>query len=305
MLSNALLDISTPLNQQEKRFYGCIKLVSDATRPVVFYINNIWLDEYIVSIHNNVITDHIKKYPQNSHKLMSKLMQHLAKDATASSAKHPLLPRLVYMEDGSWEISNKIREKLDVKTIGSDFVLSPSPISNHAALLEQGLTANTAILCLAAVGVDILLPNISVDLFADEEIAAIREKYQTERMEYLNAISKIAQTAHSGLTSKDFGEVIAWAKNEIAFSVAPKAREFEIALAKHTKKSLKNAGYSLWKDGVPAIGAAYFSGGILPAISMASAQALQSIVTSISNVTESVSIPEVSYIMKIRKSHAD
>ena len=83
------------------------------------------------------------------------------------------------------------------------------------------------------------------------------------------------------------------------FTIAPKARAYEIAVAKHSKKVLETAGYSFWKNGVPAIGAAYLTGGLIPAASVAGAQLLQSFVQASTEGKYIKLSPEVTYAMKI------
>jgi hypothetical protein len=144
------------------------------------------------------------------------------------------------------------------------------------------------------------LPNISVDLLAELEIADIRDKFEEERVNYINAVTGVARNAASAFSAGDFEDVLRWAKNEAAFNIAPKARLYEIAVSQYKRKALESAGFSIWKDGVPAIGAAYLSGGILPALSVAGAQILQSLVHATLTGQNHTKIPEVAYGMKIR-----
>ena len=64
-------------------------------------------------------------------------------------------PRLICLEDGSWDLPGDKKGRRPIDLIGDRFVLSPSEIVNQAALLDQGFNANSAILCLAAVGIDL------------------------------------------------------------------------------------------------------------------------------------------------------
>ena len=85
------------------------------------------------------------------------------------------MPRLVFLDQQNLGMIEENANRLPINNIEHSLVLSPSAIVNLAALLDQGVNANSAILCLAAVGLDLLLPNISVDLLADDEIEEIKE----------------------------------------------------------------------------------------------------------------------------------
>ena len=303
MFSCSILDVQAQLTFEQRRFYGCIRLVADEVRPAVFYLHSDWSKSETlrsIGIDANLIKsilNSVGKLPPESQK--KSFLEFLPTKTDLDGQ-----PRIVYLEDGSWEVPEEARSKRPVRRISNDFVLSPSVIVNRAALLDQGINANSALLCLAATGIDLILPNVCVDHLADEEIFEIRQNYAEERVAYINAISVVAHKAMNAFRDGDINELQSWARNEVIFSVAPKARTFEVAVSKYAKKNLLKAGYSFWRNGVPAIGAAYLSGGIIPAASVAGAQMLQSLVQAISTSNEEKNVPEVSYAMKIAKSRS-
>lgn len=303
MFSCSILDIRAQLTLEQKRFYGCMRLVADEVRPAVFYFNSDWGKMEVlrsVGIDINFIKSNLyeieKRLPEN----LLESVRNILPNKTGLDG----MPRIVYLEDGSWEVPEEALAKLPVRYIRNDFVLSPDVMINRAALLEQGMNANSAILCLAATGIDLLLPNFSIDHLADHEISEIRENYGEERVAYINAISSVAHTAMNAFRDGDIDELRTWARNEAIFSISPKARTYEVAVSKYAKKSLIKAGYSFWRNGIPAIGAAYLSGGLVPAVSVAGAQTLQSLVQAISTSNEEKNVPEVSYAMKIAKGRS-
>ncbi len=193
-------------------------------------------------------------------------------------------------------------KKLPVKRIEHQLVLSQSQAVHDAVLLDNGITANSALLVLAAAGLDIMLPNAAVNLRSAEEIEEIKSSLATERAAYLQAIADLAKGSFEQLQGASFAELLLWAENHVALEIAPKARSYEVAVSKYKPSLLRRAGYSFWTNGVPAIGAAYLGGGLLPSLSVASVQTLQAVVSSISGEERSLDVPEVSYAMKIAKA---
>lgn len=299
MFNRAILDTNADLTLEQKRFYGCIRLVADNTLPAVFYVNSDWSKRRILHETGlkqadllHLLKGQGREIPENLRRTLKELLP--KNDADGKE------PRLICLEDGSWKLPKSEDGGRPFVSIRDEFVLSPSKVVNQAALLDQGFNANSAVLCLAAAGVDLVLPNIAVDLLAEDEIFDIREKFEEERTEYIIAVTALSRAAVAACQNGDFDGVLRWARNEATFSIVPKARAYEIAVSKHTKNVLKTAGYSLWKNGVPAIGAAYLSGGVVPAASVTGAQILQSLIQATTIGKFSKSVPEVSYAMKIR-----
>ncbi|CAN0606029.1 unnamed protein product, partial [Ectocarpus sp. 12 AP-2014] len=167
-----------------------------------------------------------------------------------------------------------------------------------------GLTANSALLCLAAIGIDLMLPNVSFDVMADEEIERMKEEFHAERSEYLDTMSDMAGEAFHRIESAGYKDIIRWAENEITFKVIPKARAIELATAGYSQKKLRTAGYSFWKNGTPAIGSAYLTRGLIGASITAAEEALKVAVNTISAERERRSLPEVAYAAKISDQYS-
>ena len=91
----------------------------------------------------------------------------------------------------------------------NELIYSSSINVRRGALEQQGLNATTALLTLAAAGVDIALPNISFSCSA-EEIQEIRCKPEEERVTYLRAIAEMADQSFSRLKSGDFRDIYKW-----------------------------------------------------------------------------------------------
>ncbi|HMO07470.1 MAG TPA: hypothetical protein PKD10_07445 [Paracoccaceae bacterium] len=214
------------------------------------------------------------------------------------------MPALVYLIEGSWEKPGdpETGAMSGLVVPEREFVLSASEIVHRAHLRDCGLNAQTAILCLAAVGLDIMLPNVSFNLVADEEIERVKEELKEERHNYLDAVSTLAQQTYERLKDGDHKDLLRWAESEAVFKLAPKARIIEEVTSSLAARQLRRAGYSFWKDGVPAIGAAYVAGGVVPAGVVASQAALKALVDTMSTGRSERLLPEVSYAMKISKA---
>lgn len=214
------------------------------------------------------------------------------------------MPALVYLQEGSWESppdpGTGARSGLVIPK--REFILSNSDLIHRAHLRDSGLTAQTAILCLASVGLEIMLPNVSFNLLADEEIDRIKDTLKEERHNYLEVIATFAEQSFERLKDGDYRDVMRWAESEAVFKLAPKAKIIEEATSSIAVKQLRRAGYSFWKDGVPAIGSAYVAGGIMAAGVVASQSALKTLVEALSAARSERLLPEVAYAMKISRA---
>lgn len=213
------------------------------------------------------------------------------------------MPRLAYISHKDWEVHDKEKDKsLPVRMIKDECIVSSSPVLNKFALKDQGLNANTAILCLAAMGIDLVLPNICFEEASKDEVQSIKEKLKEERIAYLSAITSMANESYQRLTSGELDDVMSWARNEVAFQLYPKARHIENSLLKLEKKSLKQAGVSFLKDGIPAIGSGFVNNGWREATKVTIEQTLKLITYALGQKIENRIIPEISYIVKISES---
>ncbi|NDV51355.1 hypothetical protein [Salipiger sp. PrR003] len=268
----AALDIGENTAPPNRSFLSCMRFVADVATPAVFYLNNEWVKQEALGLY------------QGNPKALE-------------------IPALVYLKEGSWEkpADSETGAMSGIVVPKREFVLSASKMVHKAHLRDNGLNAQTAILCLAAVGLEVMLPNVAFDLVADEEIEEIKEKLKEERHSYLEVASKLAQQAYDGLKCGDYIDVMRWAESETAFSLAPKATLIEERVSSLAARQLRRAGYSFWKDGVPAIGAAYVAGGLVPAGAVAGQAALRTLVETISAGRSERLLPEIAYAMKISK----
>ncbi|WP_170369635.1 hypothetical protein [Ruegeria arenilitoris] len=297
MFHRAALDISDRHKKPDPRFYSCVRFVADSCTPAVFYLNEEWLKHRNLEDAGISVDD-----------LLPAQIELLKKrNLYPEKSNAPQQPALVYLEEGAWEkpVDPETGAMSGLVVPNREFVLSPSPLIHKAHLADNGLNAQTAILCLASVGLDVMLPNVSFDLLADEEIKRMKEEFRDERLQYLEVASALAQQAYDRLKEGDYEDALRWAESEVAFKLAPKARLIEEAVSSHTTRQLRKAGYSFWKEGVPTIGAAYLSGGLGAASLTAGKEALRTLVATVSASKEERSLPEVAYAMKIKMAVDD
>lgn len=236
LLFKAALDVSEKFGPSNRPFLSCVRFVADEVTPAVFYLNDEWAKHEAIRSLNwradglspaqRVILKQNDLLPSNTSRLDS--------------------PTLVYLIEGSWAIppSEETGLRSGLVVPKREFILSSSEVVHGAYLKDSGLNAQTAILCLAAVGLEIMLPNVSFDLVADEEIERIKETLKEERQNYLDAISDLAAQSYERLKDGDFKEVLRWAEGEATFKLAPRARILEEATASLTGRQLRSAGYS-------------------------------------------------------------
>ena len=224
MFYKAALDILDREGKPDLRFYSCVRFVADSCSPAVFYVNDIW------SKHEEQ-NAYVEGFESALDGLPSQLVERVKEQAflPMKSAEVIDSPVLVYLKAGSWDQPPDPdagrRDGLVVPK--REFVLSSSEVVHKAHMYDYGLNAQTAILCLAAVGLDFMLPNISFDIFADEEIESLKDAYATERHQYLEVAAALANQSYEGLRTGDYHDVLRWAESEVAFKLAPKARLIE------------------------------------------------------------------------------
>lgn len=290
----AALDINEKNGPLNKGFLSCVRFVADVAIPAVFYVNSEWSKQSVFQT--------LDWHADNLTPIQQSILEEL--DLLPRNPKSLGMPTLVYLIEGSWDkpAEPKTGAMSGLVVPKREFVLSNSEVVHKAHLRDSGLNAQTAILCLAAVGLEIMLPNVSFSLVADEEIERIKEELKEERHSYLEVVTNLAQQSYERLKDGDYNDVLRWAENETAFKLAPKARIIEEATSSLAARQLRRAGYSFWKDGVPAIGSAYVAGGIVPAGVVASQAALKTLVDTINTSRSEKLLPEVAYAMKISKA---
>nr|WP_319949030.1 hypothetical protein [uncultured Shimia sp.] len=287
------MDIGENSVPPNKQFLSCMRFVAGVATPAVFYLNKEWTKRESLDALG-WIPDQLSTRQENILKTHDLYME---------NPKALEMPALVYLKEGSWEkpADPDTGAMSGLVTPKREFVLSTSEVIHKAHLRDNGLNAQTAILCLAAVGLEVMLPNVAFDLVADEEIERIKEELKAERYSYLEVVANMAHQAYEGLQGGDYNDVMRWAESESAFRLAPKARIIEEQVSSLAARQLRRAGYSFWKDGVPAIGAAYVGGGLLPAGAVAGQAALRTLVETISSGRSERHLPEIAYAMKISK----
>ena len=176
---------------------------------------------------------------------------------------------------------------------------STSPSICRGALEQQGLNATTALLTLAAAGVDIALPNISFSRKSTDEIEEIRAKLEEERVRYIAAVSLIADQAFDRLSSGDFQDIFAWARTEATLKILPKARLLQSQLKKLDRSLLQRAGFQFWKEGLPAIGKALVDSGKEAAIRSVAEELIRVLAGTLAKRVEERRIPEAAYTLKL------
>ena len=293
MFYRAALDIGEHSVPPNRQFLSCMRFVADAAIPAVFYLNSEWTKREAL--------DALGWPPDQLSATQENILK--TRDLYPRNPEALRMPTLVYLEEGAWEkpADPKTGAMTGLVVPKREFVLSTSEMVHKAHLRDSGLNAQTAILCLAAVGIEIMLPNVAFDLVADEEIERIKEELKEERHSYLGVAENLAQQAYDGLRGGDYFDVMRWAESEAAFKLAPKARLIEERVSSLAARQLRRAGYSFWKDGVPAIGAAYIGGGLVPAGAVAGQAALRTLVETISSGRSDRLMPEIAYAMKISK----
>ena len=162
VLLKAIIDETLPLSEESQRFASILQFVADECDSGIFYLFKDWTVRAAVG------------------------------ESTLDF--HPERPRIVYLSkndyaiDKSWE---KQDGRLSVHIPKDELVFSTSGTVCKGALEQQGLNATTALLTLAAAGVDIALPSFFLRR-SDDEIKSIREKLEEDRVVYLGAISQLA-----------------------------------------------------------------------------------------------------------------
>lgn len=294
MFYRAALDINKENGPPNNRFISCIRFVADEATPAVFYLNSEWSKQETLG--------ELGINPKRISEKQKRILEEL--DLYPSDAKSLEMPALVYLKEGAWEQTpDPETGAMSGLTVPKrEFVLSSSEVIHRAFLRDFGLNAQTAILCLAAVGLDIMLPNVAFDTFADEEIERVKEDLKEERQNYLEVAAKFAEQSYERLKDGDYKDILRWAESEAAFKLAPRARILEEAVSSLAARQLRRAGYSFWKDGVPAIGAAYIGGGLVPAGAVSAQAALKTLVQTIGTGRSERLVPEVAYAMKLSKA---
>lgn len=299
MFLKALINTDGKLTQEQKRLQSSIRLVADDCIPATFYYHNEWAK---LSILNSLGLD-AQNLDSRSRNIIEDMLAAKGFSRDLPTTISDGMPRLVYISHNDWE-QKKHGEggsQLPVKVPKDEFIYANSDFFHKIIMEDRGVSANTAILCLAAVGLDISLPNISLDMMAEEEIEKIRTELSEERVSYLNAITKIADETYDRFREKDFNEIMNWAQNEVTFKLIPKVRNIEKSVLKLDKKTIDQAKLKVWKDGIPAITSGYMEGGLAKAAQVSIEELLKIINHILLKKSSERKLPEIAYAAKIHE----
>lgn len=271
MFLKAIIDETVALSPKDARFASILEFVADDFDRVVLYLFKDWADRTLAG--------------------------------QATEDFHPNQPRLVYLSRKEFVANGERWEtekgRLPVHVPTNELVYSTSSSVCRGALEQQGLNATTALLTLAAAGIDIALPNVSFSCNRVEEIHEIRSKLEDERITYLRAVSELADQAFDRLKSGDFRDIYDWARNEAFLKILPKARYLQSQLNKLDRSLLQRAGVQFWREGMPAIGKAVIDSGKQGAIRAVAEEAIRVLSGTLARRIEERQIPEASYAFKL------
>ena len=271
MALKAIIDETNPLSSTDARFASILEFVADDSDRAVLYLFKDWLDRTS------------------------------AGDPTADFARNQ--PRIVYLSKKEF-VANGERWETDegrctAHIPNDELVFSPSAAVCRGALEQQGLNATTALLTLAAAGIDIALPNVSFSRHSADDVQKIRGKLEGERITYLGAISELADQAFDRLVSGDFRDIYDWARNEAVLKILPRARYLQSQLNRLDRPLLQRAGVQFWREGVPAIGKAVIDSGKQGAIKAIAEEVIRVLAVTLAKRIEERQIPEASYAFKL------
>lgn len=168
-------------------------------------------------------------------------------------------------------------------------------------LRSQSLSAKNAVLLLAAAGLEITVPNLTIDIARSEEIVEIREKLVEEKANYLISVTGMADETFDRLASGFYQDTVDWALNEALFKISPKALEYEIAIKKLDRNLLQRVGINFFKDGVPAIGSTIIDKGLKEGAKKSISVLLEVLCKNLALQMEERKYPEAVYGIKVSK----
>jgi hypothetical protein len=123
----------------------------------------------------------------------------------------------------------------------------------------------SAVLMLAAAGIEIVLPSVIVRELNGELLAEVRDKLAAERMEYLAAVAELGGASATKIAKKEYSEILDWATDLIERKVWPKAVKFNRAMRMQDKAFLERLQYTPMLKRLPVIGAKALTGDIIGA----------------------------------------
>lgn len=168
-------------------------------------------------------------------------------------------------------------------------------------LSVQGVTAYNSVLLLAAAGLELQLPALSFDVTRSEEIEKVRAKLEEERLDYVHAITGMADETYDRLRAESYQDTVNWAVDNALLKIQPRMREFEKAIRGLDRKLLQRLGVTFVQKEIPAIGNALLEGGVREVGRQFVASILKVLCTNLFKSMEERKYPDVLYGYKVAK----
>lgn len=284
----------------QRRFASVLNLIANQYHDTaVFYINRDWSAEQLrAQLQPQVesllaASSHLPDSDPFRKKVLS-ILNELGESDTLDREQ----PKLVYMLPEEYE--SRGDESLPIHVPEDEFIYAPHADSIVARAMEQkGLRSSTAVLILAAAGIEIALPNVCFENTEADEFNEIKEILSEERTAYLTAITSMADEAYGRLVGEEFDDIYEWAANEARFKIVPSVVHLEKKTSMLNRSLLRRAKLCFWQEGVPAIGAALSEDkSITKTLAVTMISLLSS---SLAKSIEERQAPEATYILKASK----
>ena len=137
---------------------------------------------------------------------------------------------------------------------GGDMLMSTDHELKLEFLGKNPKSSRTAVLALAAAGIEIGLPRVRLDISRREEYLRVKETLEEERLAYLIAISQYADEALDRLRANPNLETIIWAQDQAERKILPRVVELELALKRQSKSRLERLKAAFIETVIPAVG---------------------------------------------------
>ena len=183
--------------------------------------------------------------------------------------------------------------------MGSYF--TPVRAFKRRMLSVQGVTAYNSVLLLAAAGLELQLPALTFDVTRSEEIEAVREKLTNERVEYVDAVTRMADEAYERLESGSYEDTVDWALDSAFLKIGPKVHGFEKAMRSADRKLLERLGVSFVSEEIPAIGNAFLERSLKEGGRQIIVSVLKTLCSNLFRSMEERKYPEVLYGYKVAR----
>ena len=160
----------------------------------------------------------------------------------------------IWYDDGSPDDKGLLPYLVPFTSFGAYAFISKDPAYNRIFMAHRGLDAETAILFLAAMGVETCVPRTLTRNLSQDEIRALQEKLGEERNRYMRAVAAMADESFERITSCYGADLLRWARNEAIFKIQPEAERLEVAFQRQASNTMKDILRELVKEGPIVIG---------------------------------------------------